>query len=68
MVLDMQVNDWLRGIFPPASIRDRVQGVVLRLFEPSFLRQRRRSTDATGAARQKLGDMGLRQITRSNVA
>lgn len=64
LVLDMEVNDWVRTLFPPATVVERVTGVVLRNFEPSFLRARRRYFDAGSPFRQKLGDLGLRQLKR----
>jgi hypothetical protein len=64
MVLDMQVNDWVRSLFPPSTLLERAEGVVLRNFEPSFLRMRRRVTSAGTAMRAKLGDIGLRDIKR----
>jgi hypothetical protein len=64
MVLDMQVNDWVRSLFPPATLFERAEGVVLRNFEPSFLRAKRRVIDVTATVREKLGDLGLRELKR----
>jgi quercetin dioxygenase-like cupin family protein len=64
MVLDMAVNDWVYGLFPRMSILERAQGAALRNFEPSTLRVKRQMLDATGVVRDKLGDLGLRQIKR----
>jgi hypothetical protein len=67
MVLDMQVNDWVLSLFPPVSLGDRVKGVLLRNFESSFLRRKRAILDAAAALREKLGDLGLRQLKRRMV-
>jgi quercetin dioxygenase-like cupin family protein len=65
LVLDMEVNDWVRSVFPPATVLDRMRGVVLRRCEQPFLRQRRRVVSAGATVRQKLGDMGLRRLKQS---
>jgi mannose-6-phosphate isomerase-like protein (cupin superfamily) len=64
MVLDMEVNDWVRDQFPPASIVDRFNGVVLRNFESSFLKAKRRTLAVGAAVKQKLGDLGLRNLKK----
>jgi mannose-6-phosphate isomerase-like protein (cupin superfamily) len=62
MVLDMEVNDWVRGLLPPLSLIERARGVVLRNFEPAFLRANQRLLNARASVRQKLGDLGLREL------
>lgn len=62
MVLDMAVNDWVRGLFPPLSLRERVHGAVLRPLEPALLRIQFGFLETTSFVRRKLGDLGLRQI------
>ncbi len=64
MVLDMAVNDWVRGLFPPMTVAEKLQGVVLRNFERPFLIFRRLLIDGASKVRTKLGDMGLRAIKR----
>jgi len=34
LVLELEVNEWLRSIFPPESLKDRLWGTVLRNLEP----------------------------------
>jgi len=34
LVLELEVNEWLRGLFPPESSMERLRGAALRLVEP----------------------------------
>jgi mannose-6-phosphate isomerase-like protein (cupin superfamily) len=34
LVLELEVNEWLRSLFPPESLSDRLRGVALRNLEP----------------------------------
>src|SRR5271166_5556184 len=34
LVLELEVNDWLRGLFPPENTMERLRGAALRLVEP----------------------------------
>jgi len=50
LVMELEVNDWLRSLFPPATFPDRFRGVVLRTFEPALWKLARR----LGAVRRHL--------------
>ena len=50
LVTELEVNDWLRSLFPPATFPDRFRGVVLRTFEPALWKLARR----LGAVRRHL--------------
>ena len=62
LVLDMQVNSWLRDLFPPMSLADHFWCWFLPIFEPPW----RRFVYKTGPYRLKakeiLGNFGLRKI------
>jgi hypothetical protein len=60
----MKVNDWLLSQFPPLSLTDRFLGVILRNFEPAFMRLRDHIKDNGKRVRKLLGDMGLRTLKR----
>lgn len=34
LVVEVEVNDWVRSLFPPETVRDRLRGMALRRFEP----------------------------------
>lgn len=36
LVIEIAVNDWVRGLFPPESAWDRLRGFALRHLEPSL--------------------------------
>jgi len=36
LVLDVELNDWLRQMFPPESMSDKVRGALLRRYEPTM--------------------------------
>jgi len=62
LVLDMRVNDWVRSLFPPQTLSQRLYGVVVRNFEPGYLRWKVRATDSLMVGRRRLGDLGLRRL------
>jgi len=55
LVLELQVNQWLRRLFPPETLWDKLRGMAIRRLEPPMWklakplvgRPRRRSTDVT---------------------
>lgn len=65
MVLDMKVNDWLLGLFPPMSLSTKLSGVILRNFEPSYLHAREGVQRNAKRLRKVLGDMGLRSLKQT---
>lgn len=65
LVLDMKVNEWLLGLFPPMSLATKFSGVVLRNFEPTYLKVRERSKNQVKRARKFLGDVGLRSLKQT---
>lgn len=64
MVLDMKVNDWVLSMLPPMTAGERMQGVVLRAFEPTYQSSKLWLSNTKGKVRNKLGDMGLRAIKK----
>lgn len=42
LVLDLEVNGWVRSLFPPATAWDRLRGVALRHLEPPLWRLAKR--------------------------
>jgi hypothetical protein len=62
LVLDMKVNQWLKDLFPPASLWDHASSLVLKIFEPSCLRVRSGVERSYHRCRQFLGDLGLRRL------
>lgn len=64
MVLDMKVNDWVRGLFPRETLGDRAAGWILRRFERPWLQVMRRVQQTGTRTKEKLGDLGLRELKR----
>ena len=62
IVLDMQVNDWLRGLFPPMTLGDRFWCWFLPIFEPPWRRFVFASRPYVARIKTLLGDLGLRKI------
>ena len=62
LVLDMEVNDWVRTLFPAQSVKDMIFGRFVQTVEPSYLRVRRRAQPLYWKARETLGDLGLRRM------
>ena len=53
LVLELEVNDWVRSVFPPESLRDRLWGAALRNVEPllwNLYRSIRTKNDAGAAS------------------
>lgn len=67
LVLDMRVNDWVRGIFPKPSITDRIAALVLPRVEPTALMIKEKIMSQYGRLRKILGDIGLRRL-RDNIS
>jgi hypothetical protein len=62
LVLDMAVNDWILSMFPPRSLYNKAYGVVVRNFEPAYLRQKVALISAAASFKRHLGDIGLRRL------
>ncbi len=62
VVLDMQVNDWVRERFPPMTLADRFWCWFLPVFEPPWRRLVFRTRNLRLKFREFLGDIGLRKI------
>ncbi len=62
LVLDMKVNDWVLGLFPPLNVVDRALGAMLVRYERPFLLGRFRLRTHTRQMRKWLGDLGLRDL------
>lgn len=65
LVLDMKVNEWLLSLFPPMSATTKFSGVILRNFEPTYMKVRENSRNQMLRTRKLLGDMGLRSIKQA---
>jgi hypothetical protein len=64
LVLDMKVNDWVLGFFPPLSMFDRALGSLLVRYERPYLRARLRLRSRYARLRTVAGDLGLRRLKR----
>ena len=64
LVLDMKVNDWLLGFFPPLSLTDRALGSLLVRYERPYLRARSQLRNRYVRLRTFAGGLGLRQLKR----
>lgn len=62
LVLDIKVNDWVKGFFPEATFGDRAVGLILRNLEPSYLSALAALRGRWQRARRFLGDAGLRKL------
>ena len=64
LVLDMKVNDWVLGFFPPLSVFDRMLGSLLVRYERPFLRTKSLLRARYFQARRFAGDLGLRDLKK----
>jgi hypothetical protein len=67
LVLDMQVNDWVRQYFPKQTLRQMAYGSLLRRCERPYTNIRFTVLQGWNATREKLGDWGLRKMKRTHL-
>ena len=65
LVLDMEVNDWVRQLFPRPTLSDSAYGFMVRNFERPAIAIRRGVAGAVARPKQLLGDLGLRRLRDS---
>lgn len=64
LVLDMQVNEWVRQFFPPQTLLDKAWGALLHRYEHRVTEARFAALRGWTALKKRLGDTGLRALKK----